>query len=287
MTLPKWATTVTTFSKILALIIFITFPILGFLFGIKYQLIKSTQTHVATQEEMNKQPNSSNKKTYDRFALIQLKNFKEDILPKLASFSAEIKNETVRSVQNTTDGSWLVETMIESTNYKPDLNETKSTVEYRNEYLVNGNEWVKLTSEPISCYIEKSKIVKHDLNIRIDTPLKEDILLLFGACNGGNYFVSAYKYLSGEKIRFTDPKGLITSDMPDYLKQKIINSEGNILGSSTLETYGREPVFVVDYIQTDSHEPPQGIDKANPSQGLGVFSVRTGELMDLVIYNSF
>jgi len=38
MTLPKWATTVTPLSKILALIIFITFPILGFIFGMKYQL---------------------------------------------------------------------------------------------------------------------------------------------------------------------------------------------------------------------------------------------------------
>lgn len=37
MLLPKWATTVTTFSKILALIIFITFPIIGFVLGMKYQ----------------------------------------------------------------------------------------------------------------------------------------------------------------------------------------------------------------------------------------------------------
>jgi hypothetical protein len=35
--LPKWATTVTPLSKTLALIIFITFPILGFCFGRKYQ----------------------------------------------------------------------------------------------------------------------------------------------------------------------------------------------------------------------------------------------------------
>lgn len=37
MTLPKWATTVTPFSKMLALVIFITFPIIGFILGIQYQ----------------------------------------------------------------------------------------------------------------------------------------------------------------------------------------------------------------------------------------------------------
>lgn len=37
MSLPSWATTVTPFSKILALILFISFPIFGFVFGMKYQ----------------------------------------------------------------------------------------------------------------------------------------------------------------------------------------------------------------------------------------------------------
>ena len=37
MTLPKSFTTVTTFSKILALVMFVTLPIVGFYLGIKYQ----------------------------------------------------------------------------------------------------------------------------------------------------------------------------------------------------------------------------------------------------------
>jgi len=37
MALPKWATTVTPLSKTLALIIFITFPILGFFLGMQYE----------------------------------------------------------------------------------------------------------------------------------------------------------------------------------------------------------------------------------------------------------
>ena len=40
MTLPKWATTVTPFSKILALIIFITFPIIGFYLGYSFGQLK-------------------------------------------------------------------------------------------------------------------------------------------------------------------------------------------------------------------------------------------------------
>lgn len=49
MTLLKWATTVTPLSKFFALIIFITFPILGFIFGMKYQLfidLNKTQTNL-------------------------------------------------------------------------------------------------------------------------------------------------------------------------------------------------------------------------------------------------
>lgn len=37
MALPKSLTTVTTFSKTLALVLFITLPILGFYFGMEYQ----------------------------------------------------------------------------------------------------------------------------------------------------------------------------------------------------------------------------------------------------------
>jgi len=37
MTLPKSLTTVTTFSKILALVLFIMLPFIGFIFGMEYQ----------------------------------------------------------------------------------------------------------------------------------------------------------------------------------------------------------------------------------------------------------
>ncbi len=43
MTLSKWATTVTPLSKTLALIIFITFPIIAFILGMRYQQIISSQ----------------------------------------------------------------------------------------------------------------------------------------------------------------------------------------------------------------------------------------------------
>lgn len=46
MSLPKWATTVTPFSKILALIIFITFPIVSFLLGMKYQYIADKNENI-------------------------------------------------------------------------------------------------------------------------------------------------------------------------------------------------------------------------------------------------
>lgn len=40
MPLPKKFTTVTTFSKIVALILFIALPFIGFLLGIRYQQFK-------------------------------------------------------------------------------------------------------------------------------------------------------------------------------------------------------------------------------------------------------
>jgi hypothetical protein len=46
MILPKWATTVTPFSKTLALIIFISFPIIGFVLGIKYQTMLNSYNEV-------------------------------------------------------------------------------------------------------------------------------------------------------------------------------------------------------------------------------------------------
>jgi hypothetical protein len=50
MKLPLWTTTVTPFSKILAMILFILFPIFGFFFGIKYQIL------IDNTAQLNKSP---------------------------------------------------------------------------------------------------------------------------------------------------------------------------------------------------------------------------------------
>lgn len=47
MSLPKWATTVTPLSKILALIFFITFPILGFVLGANISIINNKNLPIA------------------------------------------------------------------------------------------------------------------------------------------------------------------------------------------------------------------------------------------------
>jgi len=68
MTLPKWAVTVTPLSKILALIIFIAFPIIGFILGMQYQkMIDVSQNSVITlPSNSNKRvPNSSPDATSD------------------------------------------------------------------------------------------------------------------------------------------------------------------------------------------------------------------------------
>lgn len=57
MTLPKWAVTVTPFSKTLALIIFVTFPIIGFGLGMKYQkTVTPSRTEYITKERIIRLP---------------------------------------------------------------------------------------------------------------------------------------------------------------------------------------------------------------------------------------
>jgi len=68
MKLPTWVTTVTPFSKALALFFFITFPIAGFFFGMKYyehasslkaQLCNTANTSSSTNVTCNETSNSS------------------------------------------------------------------------------------------------------------------------------------------------------------------------------------------------------------------------------------
>ncbi len=61
MTLPKELTTVTRLSKVLAFILFITLPILGFFLGIRYEKI---DTAITTLEVMYKN------KTYTRILIV-------------------------------------------------------------------------------------------------------------------------------------------------------------------------------------------------------------------------
>lgn len=63
MTFPKWSTTVTPFSKATALIVFITFPILGFLLGLYFQsIIDYSEIH--SESHISPTPKISLKITY-------------------------------------------------------------------------------------------------------------------------------------------------------------------------------------------------------------------------------
>jgi hypothetical protein len=61
MKLPKWATTVTPLSKIIALIIFITFPIVGTYMGYRYGIITSKRDEEITSNFINWQSYISDK----------------------------------------------------------------------------------------------------------------------------------------------------------------------------------------------------------------------------------
>jgi|SRR3989344_276914 len=54
MTFPKWMTTVTTFSKILAMVIFVVFPLIGFYLGMKYQQMSPPRIQLVTNNKIVK-----------------------------------------------------------------------------------------------------------------------------------------------------------------------------------------------------------------------------------------
>jgi len=221
--------------------------------------------------------------------LMDLEYFTKEILPTYASFSAEVSNRVVRRVARTEGlNRWIVEVLNEEkTSYnKPDLSQTRSTVEWRDFYLVNDDVWQKLTEDSVTCYVEKTKVVKHIGNLPNGSPLKKDMLLLFGECSGEEYFVSLYENDTGKKIDFTDPRGLRSKISPrSRFYPWVITPEGNTLGYSTLDTYGKEPVIVVHFV------PSYGNLRDNVSMkgsyGQAIFSVRTGQLLDLINYGSF
>ena len=92
MKLPKWATTVTHFSKYLALIIFLTFPIIGFILGMNYQKLidysKIAPTSISSSFPIS--PTLSN----------NLSNLPETMLSKVDTTNWLIKKEFNAFVEN-------------------------------------------------------------------------------------------------------------------------------------------------------------------------------------------
>lgn len=217
--------------------------------------------------------------------LRQLKYFKEDVLPKFPEFANELRDQNIRRVTSFGYNRWVVEVLDDSElkeYYKPKPEDTRSIVEYRHQYVLTENYWKKITeNESLICYVGETRVVQHNLNLPRATPLKEDILIITGPCNAGDYFTSLIRLNSGEKILFKDPNRLIAAKIPgtqNWLSSKIISPTGNAGGLLKPGIYGKEPVIVVEYVQHDSLNPPEGI---------GIFSIRTGNLLDMVMYGAY
>lgn len=212
-----------------------------------------------------------------------LNYFKQEVLPQHSTLANELQNQNIRRVTSIDYNGWIIEVLDQARTraaYKPKPEITRSIVENRHLYLLTDNYWKKITEdESLRCYVGEARIVEHETGLPIDSPLKEDMLIITGPCNGEDSFVSLYKLNSGEKVRFKDPNNLIANRVPyKWLERTIIADSGNVTGLLTPGVFGKEPVIVVDFVKND---------RFNPSQGIGVFSVRTGNLLDLVMYNSF
>jgi len=221
--------------------------------------------------------------------LNSLSYFRENILPNRPEIKKVIGSENIRRVLEIGD-IWLVETYDPShqSGYEIKPENIRSIIEPRFFYILTDSYITRVNNRPFSCFIERAKVISHQKDIPINSSLAEDMLLITGPCNMGEYFISLHKFSSGERIPFTVQAKLISKYTPHNspLASNIIDEEGFSHGFLVDAIFGKEPVIVVDLKRHDQQNPPTGFD-SSPSQGIAIFSISSGKLLNLLLYNSF
>ncbi|OGK42082.1 hypothetical protein A3A74_04910 [Candidatus Roizmanbacteria bacterium RIFCSPLOWO2_01_FULL_35_13] len=266
MSLRKEFTSVTRFSKALAIILFILLPFGTYLLGLNYQnklnrakdkikIEKPNITEAQILYNLNLDKDQREIKWRDQFTTKYLADFPE--------FKEEIESEAVvKALRMRGRAEWLVETIQKIDDSVPN----PTDYGMRNYYYVSESRWKKLTTDRTLCYIENYIVLSHELNIISTTNLKEDRLILqlkcdtFGAYNG----VALYNFDTLEQIKFSGSE----VDENNFAKGYLLN----------ILTSRREPVMVLDEINVHDNDY-KSAKSANLSKGVSFYSIRTGELI--------
>lgn len=268
-TLPNSLTTVTPLSKIIAASLFVILPMIAF--GLGYNIALNATKDL--KQNRNELPSKLKVRTDEQRKQAAIDSFKEELVSPNASLSAELEDKKIYNYFYITPSVFIVEV---ADNLSPEPQKQKDY------YYVNQGNWFKMTDTPQPCTIEEYHIIDDKLNLPLTSALDGDRLLLISNCafyDGRNGpFLSLYELETGKKIPFTDPSNLSQRSVT-WLKPQVVHESGDIGGvlqenTNGEITFGKEPVIAVGFGHADKEQ----------LVGFGTYSVRTGRLMKLSMF---
>lgn len=189
---------------------------------------------------------------------LNLDHFKQTILPMYPSLVEQLKGQEITKATRIT--------------LKPEDKNAAYIIEVNEPgvwYFMMGSS-LKKVAVTDSCTVKDTKLVYHDRDIPMSTPLKEDRLIVWQSCSGLVGGIALYNYQTSERIPFSDPSGLVSKKLNGWYSA-LVTPYGPTQGSVEQKVYGKEPVLVYK-IDTSTFE---------------VFSVRTGKLVDIVSFDNY
>lgn len=253
-----------------------------------------TRQNSTLNERLSRMQSSEKKESTQKFPntieeqetatdIYQLENFIGNELNKYPEFATEVKDKTVRKAYHFGLGKWVVETIENGVSGGSSSKkiEPRKTTEERHFYIVTPSYWKRITDEPMFCYTRDVQVIQGVLGVHLVEVDEEDRLVISGTCILEN-FISLHKLINGEKIPFSDPNDIGKNKIfspSEFSRGELIDEQGNIRNGRVLNgPYGEEPVIVAEFGSAYGYNPPLGV---------GVFSVKTGVLVDLIDYRGF
>jgi hypothetical protein len=212
--------------------------------------------------------------------LRELENFRKDILAGSEVLQDLNNKEKIIRVFNVYDDFWVVETDVSNVQryagyVEPSEEHKIRALGYsRNIYAFQNDQLNEIRKDAI-CIVTQRRFVR------------DDLIVLSGPCGNNYFFVSAHKYQTGEKIRFSDSRGLSKGvQLGAYYEGSLVSKDGTVNGYLLPGEYGDDPVIVVDMIRWWELEP-FSLDTANGSRGIAIFSLNSGNLVEFIDYSSY
>lgn len=185
-------------------------------------------------------------------------HFKQTILPMYPSVAEQLNGQEITKATRIT--------------LKPEDNSVAYIIEVKEPgawYFMNGSNLNKVAVTD-SCTVKDTKLVYHDRDIPMSTPLKDDRLIVWESCSGLVGGTALYNYQTLERVPLSDPSGLVGKKLNGWYSA-LVTPGGPVQGSAEPTVYGKEPVLVYK-IDDSTFE---------------VFSVRTGKLIDAISFSNY